>query len=164
MREILDAIEFEYRRYKKIGEGAFAQVNDQELAVVPAPDGNSIAIVVWHISVNLKSRFTDFLATDGEKPWRDRESEFDARTVSREALLAKWDEGWSVLFNALSALDDDGLRRRVSIRGEEMSVLQALQRSVTHASYHVGQIVMLARSFRGTEWRSLSMPRTRSAH
>jgi uncharacterized damage-inducible protein DinB len=159
VREILDAIEFEYRRYKKTAEGAIAQATDEELAAVPAPDGNSIAIVVWHLSGNLKSRFSDFLVSDGEKPWRDRESEFDARGVSRHQLLAKWDEGWAVLFDALSGLDDNALRRRVAIRGEEMSVLQALQRSVTHASYHVGQIVLLAKSFRGTEWRSLSMPR-----
>jgi hypothetical protein len=158
-REVLASAESEYRRYKKLAEGAFAQATDGELVQAP-PDGNSIAVIAWHVSGNLKSRFTDFLTTDGEKPWRNRESEFDERTVTRAELLAKWEEGWGVLFAALSALDDSMLGRQVTIRGEPHTVLQALHRSLAHASYHVGQIVYLAKSFRGEGWRSLSMPRT----
>jgi hypothetical protein len=159
VRDIVTSIEFEYRRYKKLAEGAFEQVQDAELSLIPTAEGNSIAALAWHLSGNLKSRFTDFLTTDGEKPWRDRESEFEAREVTRGELLARWEEGWSVLFRTLSEMDDDALARRVRIRGEEMSVVQALHRSVAHASYHVGQVVSLAKSFRGDAWRSLSIPK-----
>jgi len=159
LREILTSIDHEYRRYKKLAEGAFAQVTDAEIVEIPFADGNSMAMIVWHISGNLKSRFTDFLTTDGEKPWRDRESEFTARSTTRADLQTKWEEGWAVLFQTLGALKDDALARRVAIRGEEMSVLQALHRSLAHASYHVGQIVLMAKSFRGEGWRSLSIPK-----
>jgi Protein of unknown function (DUF1572) len=158
-REILTSIEEEYERYKKLGEGAFEQSTESELTALPAPDGNSIAIIVWHLSGNLKSRFTDFLTTDGEKPWRDRESEFVTRALTRGEVQAKWDDGWAVLFETLSTLDDSAMPRRITIRGEELSVLQALHRSLAHASYHVGQMVLLAKSFRGSGWRSLSIPR-----
>ncbi len=159
MREVLTSIEQEYRRYKKLAEGAFKQATDAELVRVPAADGNSIAMVVWHISGNLRSRFTDFLTTDGEKPWRDRESEFGNRNVSRADLLAKWEDGWAVLFGALAGLDDGALSRQITIRGEAHSVLQALHRSLAHTSYHVGQIVLLAKSFRAEDWNSLTIPR-----
>jgi Protein of unknown function (DUF1572) len=159
VREILTSIENEYRRYKKLGERAFEQAKDDELTAIPTREGNSIAMLAWHLSGNLKSRFTDFLTSDGEKPWRDRESEFEARTVSRAELQARWEEGWGILFQALSGLRDDVLGQRVTIRGEEHSVLQALHRSLAHASYHVGQIVYLAKSFRGEAWSSLSIPR-----
>ena len=159
MRDVVTSMEAEYRRYKKLAEGAFDQARDAELLQVPAADGNSIAMVVWHVSGNLKSRFTDFLTTDGEKPWRDRESEFGARTVTRAELLAKWEEGWRVLFATLATLDDGALARRVAIRGEPHTVLQALHRSLAHTSYHVGQIVLLSKSFRGDGWKSLTIPR-----
>jgi hypothetical protein len=159
MREILGSIEQEYRRYKKLAEGAFLQATDTELVRAPSADGNSIAMIVWHISGNLKSRFTDFLTSDGEKPWRDRESEFDTRTVTRTDLLAKWEEGWVVLFRTLSALDDGALGQQITIRGEAHSVLQALHRSLAHTTYHVGQIVFLAKSFRAEDWNSLTIPR-----
>jgi Protein of unknown function (DUF1572) len=159
MREFLTSIDHEYRQYKKLAEGAFKQTTDAELGRVPAADGNSIAMVVWHISGNLRSRFTDFLTTDGEKPWRDRESEFGNRNVTRTELLAKWEGGWAVLFETLTALDDDSLALQVTIRNEGMSVLQALHRSLAHTSYHVGQIVLLAKSFRAKDWDSLTIPR-----
>jgi uncharacterized damage-inducible protein DinB len=117
-----------------------------------------VAAIVWHIAGNLRSRFTDFLTTDGEKPWRDRESEFALRAVSPEDLRAKWEDGWDVLFQTLSMLTDADLSRMVTIRGQGLSVLDALQRSVTHTSYHVGQIVFLARSLRGRRWEWLSIP------
>jgi hypothetical protein len=162
MRDFLTSLEQEYRQYKSLGERAIEQLGEDELAHVPAADGNSVAIVVWHVSGNLKSRFTDFLASDGEKPWRDRDSEFEERTVSRAALDRKWNEGWDVLFTTLSALSDDDLSRRVSIRGEEHSVLRALHRSLAHTAYHVGQIVLLCKSQRGASWRNLSMPKRSS--
>jgi len=159
MREVLTSIEQEYRRYKKLAEGTFQQTTDTELVKVPSAEGNSIAMVVWHISGNLKSRFTDFLTSDGEKPWRDRESEFGTRTVTRAEMLAKWEDGWGVLFHTLSELDDGALGRAITIRGEEHSVLQALHRSLAHTTYHVGQIVFLAKSFRAKDWNSLTIPR-----
>ncbi len=159
MRDILSAIEHEYRRYKSLGEGTFAQLRDEDLARTAGVEGNSIANLVWHVSGNLRSRFTDFLTTDGEKPWRQRESEFDAREVTGEALRERWEEGWSVLFGALGSLTDAGLGKTITIRGEPLSVRAALLRSLAHTSYHVGQIVFLGKSVRGAEWTSLSIRR-----
>jgi len=157
-RLVLDSIEVEYRRYKKLAEDAMDQLEPADLSRTAAPANNSIATIAWHVSGNLESRFTDFLRSDGEKPWRDRESEFEDRRVSREELLAKWDRGWSVLFSTLASLDDRDLHREVAIRETPLSVCAALHRSLAHASYHVGQIVVLARGFRGEEWRYLSIP------
>lgn len=159
MREILTSLEREYRYYKGLAESAIRQLTEDRLAHVPAPEANSIAIIVWHISGNLKSRFTDFLDSDGEKPWRDRDSEFDGRAVTHPALQEKWDGSWSVLFETLATLSDDDLGRRVFIRGEEHTVARALHRSLAHTSYHVGQIVFLAKCLQGTAWRNLSMPK-----
>jgi hypothetical protein len=124
---------------------------------------NSIASLVWHISGNLMSRFTDFLRADGEKPWRDRDAEFLHRTVSRAELREKWEKGWTVLFRSLADLDDEGLQAVVKIRGVPLSVHEALHRSLAHSTFHVGQVVFLAKAFRGGEWRSLSIPPGESA-
>ena len=129
----------------------------------PRPDDNSVATIVWHIAGNLKSRFTDFQTTDGEKPWRNRDEEFAERTVSREALLEKWEDGWRSLFTALDALADDNLNDVITIRQQPLAIHQALHRSMAHTSYHVGQIVYVAKAFRGPAWRSLSIPRGASA-
>ena len=115
-------------------------------------------MIVWHLSGNLASRFTDFLTSDGEKPWRHREEEFAARTVTRDGLMEKWRQGWGVLFEALAGLTDDDLQGQVAIRGQSLAVHDALHRSLAHASYHVGQIVYLAKLKRGADWRSLSIP------
>jgi hypothetical protein len=158
MREIIGSVEAEYRRYKKLGEGAIAQVRDAELARPGPRGGSSITVIVWHVAGNLASRFTEFLTSDGEKPWRKRDEEFVAREVSRAALLEKWEQGWRVLFDALAALGDGHLHERVTIRGEALAVHQALHRSLAHTAYHVGQVVHLAKSFRGDAWASLSIP------
>lgn len=113
---------------------------------------------MWHVAGNLKSRFTDFLTTDGEKPWRDRESEFAARTVTAAELSAKWEDGWSALLTEVDALSDADLARTVTIRSQPLSVLDALQRSLAHTSYHVGQIVFLSRLLTGGRWEWLSIP------
>jgi uncharacterized damage-inducible protein DinB len=159
VREILESVEHEYRRYKGLAEATFAQLAAEQLTHVPATESNSIAMLAWHISGNLRSRFTDFLTTDGEKPWRDRESEFDARQVSHEELRRKWEDGWPVLFATLGQLSDDDLRKQVVIRGEPHAVHAALHRSLAHTANHVGQIVLLGKMLRGAEWRSLSIPR-----
>ena len=111
----------------------------------------------WHVSGNLRSRFTDFLTTDGEKPWRKRDEEFDQRTVTRRELLAKWAIGWDVLFTTLATLTDDDLMKTVTIRGQSHAVHEALNRSLTHTSYHVGQIVYLAHAYAGDGWRYLTI-------
>ncbi len=159
MREILESIEAEYRRYKGLAEATFEQLTVEQLAHVLAAGGNSVAILAWHISGNLKSRFTEFLTSDGEKPWRQRESEFDERQVTHAELRQKWDEGWGVLFAALQQLSDADLSKRVTIRGEWLAVRAALHRSLAHTSYHVGQIVLLGKSLRGAAWHTLSIPR-----
>jgi hypothetical protein len=155
--EILRSIESEFRRYKRLAEGAIAQLDDGDLSR-PAGAGNSIAILVWHISGNLKSRFTDFLTADGEKPWRARDEEFVSRSVTRAQLLEKWEEGWTVLFSAVGTLNGDDLMRTVIIRSQPLAVHEALERSLSHASYHVGQIVYIAKSLRGDRWKYLSIP------
>ena len=120
-------------------------------------------MICWHVSGNLKSRFKDFLTTDGEKPWRNRDEEFDARSVSRAELLAKWEDGWTALFVALDELSDESLTKQVTIRGQSVSVMEALHRSLAHTSYHVGQIVYLAKEGAGAGWTSLSIPKGQSA-
>lgn len=163
MRELIESIGGEYQRYKALGEGAVKQVRDEELSQPGPNGGSSLAIVCWHISGNLRSRFTDFLTADGEKPWRNRDEEFDERAVSRAEFLAKWEGGWSVLFATLATLTDDNLRDTVKIRGQAMKVHEALHRSMAHVAYHVGQMVYLAKAFRGEQWTSLSIPRGQSS-
>lgn len=157
-RNLLGSIESEFRRYKALADGAMSQLQEAELCQTRSPTDNSAATIAWHISGNLKSRFTDFLASDGEKPWRDRESEFRARDVSRAELDAKWEEGWQTLSATLGDLRDEDLGRLVSIRNVPLRVDEALHRSLAHTSYHVGQIVFLSKRVRGEEWHSLSIP------
>lgn len=155
---LIKSIDEEYRRYKALAEGALKQVSEERLSVAGLGGGNSLAVIVWHVSGNLRSRFTDFLTTDGEKQWRKRDEEFEARSVTREELLQKWNEGWEVLFATLAGLSDEDLQKRVTIRGEALAVHEALHRSLAHLSYHVGQIVYLAHAFVGNEWTYLSIP------
>ena len=158
-RDLIESITAEYRRYKQLGEGAFAQLTDPELSQAVSQDDNSVAMIVWHVAGNLKSRFTDFRTSDGEKPWRNRDEEFAERSVSRQQLLDKWEDGWRALFTALDALTDENLHDVITIRQQPLAIHQALHRSVAHTSYHVGQIVYLAKTFRGAAWRSLSIPK-----
>ena len=157
MRQVINSIEAEYQRYKALGEGSIAQLDEAELRI-PGPNaGNSVAVIVWHLGGNLASRFTDFLTSDGEKPWRQRNEECAVRTVTRDELMDKWRQGWTVLFEALAGLTDDHLRQQVAIRDQSLGVHDALHRSLAYTSYHVGQIVYLAKSLRGAKWRYLSI-------
>jgi hypothetical protein len=156
-RELIDSITAEYRRYKQLGEGAIAQLTDTELSRA-AQDDNSVATIVWQIAGNLKSRFVDFQTSDGEKPWRNRDEEFEQRTVTRQELLDKWEEGWRALFAAVDALNDDSLNAVITIRQQPLNVHQALHRSLAHTSYHVGQIVYIAKAARAGGWSYLSIP------
>jgi len=158
MISIVDSIRAEYLRYKALAEAAIDQLSDAELSAEGPNGGNSIAVICWHLSGNFRSRFTEFLTADGEKSWRQREEEFQPRTLSKAVLLAKWSEGWEVLLDALSALTDDQRHRTVTIRRQPLEVIEALQRSLAHASYHVGQIVYIAKSLSGDNWRYLSIP------
>lgn len=152
-----------FRMYKKLGEGAIAQVRDEELFTALDAEANSIAVIVKHIAGNMRSRWTDFLTTDGEKPDRDRDGEFIDPPRSRQALMEMWEAGWACLLGALEPLTDADLERTITIRGEAHSVLQAVNRQIAHYSYHVGQIVLLAKHFASDRWQSLSVPRNRSA-
>lgn len=158
MREILMSVEAEYRRYRALGEAAMDQLSDAELVQSGPGGANSVAVVAWHMGGNLASRFTDFLTSDGEKPWRNRDEEFAARNPTREEMSEQWERGWSILFDSLASLKDEHLSATVSIRGVELRVYEALHRSLAHASYHVGQIVYVARAIRGAGWRYLSIP------
>jgi uncharacterized damage-inducible protein DinB len=148
---------------RALAERALAQLSDEQLHQAPAADGNSVAVTVQHVGGNLRSRWTDFLTSDGEKPWRARDGEFEERRLDRAALLAVWEAGWTACLSALDALTDADLERRVTIRSEPHSVVQAIHRSLAHTSYHVGQIVQLARTLAGPAWRNLSVPRGGSA-
>lgn len=162
MTSIIESIRAEYLRYKALAEAALEQLDPSQLSAA-APDGsNSIATICWHVSGNLRSRFTDFLTSDGEKPWRKREEEFEPRVVSHAELLDTWERGWKVLLDALASLTDDDLGATVTIRGEPMLVHQALHRSLAHTTYHVGQIVYVAKALTGARWRYLSIPPGRS--
>jgi len=152
-----------FRYYKKLVEGALEQVTDEQLTATLDPEMNSIAQIVKHMSGNMRSRWRDFLTTDGEKPDRNRDSEFVDAPATRVALLALWEDGWRQVFGALEPLSDADLGRTVLIRGEAHSVMQAVNRQMAHYSMHCGQIVLLAKHFAGERWKSLSVPRNRSA-
>lgn len=152
-----------FRYYKKLGEGAIEQVTDEQLFAALDPEMNSIAIIVKHIAGNMRSRWTDFLTSDGEKPDRHRDTEFEQPPATRAELMRLWDDGWGRVFEALEPLSDSDLERTVAIRGEPHSVMQAINRQIAHYSYHVGQIVFLAKHLNASGWKSLSVPRNKSA-
>jgi hypothetical protein len=152
-----------FRYYKRLGERAMEQVSEPQLFETLDAEGNSIAVIVKHMAGNMRSRWTDFLTTDGEKPDRNRDSEFEEPPATRESLIALWEGGWACLFSAIEPLTDDDLTRTITIRGEAHSVMQAINRQVAHYPHHVGQIVLLAKHFCCGEWQSLSVPRKGSA-
>ncbi|HEY8258522.1 MAG TPA: DUF1572 family protein [Gemmatimonadales bacterium] len=160
---IVGSVRAEYLRYKTLAESALDQLDEREQAVSGPGGGNSIATLCWHIAGNLRSRFTDFLTTDGEKPWRKRDEEFETRTVTRAELLTHWERGWTALIDTVNTLTDADLAKTVTIRGQPLRVDEALHRSLAHVSYHVGQIVYVARGLRGDSWRFLSIPPGQSA-
>ena len=153
----------EFKRLQSLAERAMAQLTDEQFFAVPSPGDNSVAVIVKHVGGNLVSRWTDFLTSDGEKPGRDRDTEFriDA-SDTREQLLQLWTRGWTTLAGSLEPLGDSDMARVVTIRGEPLSVLQAVNRQLTHYAYHVGQIVYVAKHHCGPKWRTLSIPVGRS--
>jgi Protein of unknown function (DUF1572) len=159
---VKDSIDL-FRYYKKLAERAMAQCPDEGLFTILSAESNSIAIVVKHMSGNMRSRWTDFLTSDGEKPDRNRDSEFEAPPTTRAELTELWEGGWKLLFGALEPLSDADLTRTITIRMEPHSVTQAINRQIAHYSYHVGQIVYLGRHFAGEKWQSLTIPKKKSA-
>lgn len=151
-----------FKQYKQLAEKAMAQLSDEQLFWKPEPESNSIYLIVKHLHGNMLSRWTDFLTSDGEKEWRNRDSEFEDDQPGREAMMQQWEAGWSCLFEALAPLTSDDLGRIVQIRKEDHSVMEAVNRQVAHYSYHVGQIVFLAKMMRSDAWQSLSIPRNKS--
>jgi hypothetical protein len=151
-----------FRNYKKMAERAIEQVSDEEFFALIDPEANSIAVVIKHIAGNLHSRWTDFLTTDGEKPTRNRDSEFELLDDSRESLMQFWETGWQTLFDNIEPLTQENFAQTITIRGEPHSVVEAINRQLTHYSYHIGQIVLLAKHFKSTNWKTLSVPKNRS--
>lgn len=151
------------RQYKKLAEDAITQVADTQLTEVLDPEMNSIALIVKHMAGNMRSRWTDFLTTDGEKPDRNRDSEFLRPPATREELMQTWEDGWARVFSALTPLTEADLSRKVTIRGEPHSVMQAINRQLAHYASHCGQIVFLAKHLQHQHWKTLSVPRNKSA-
>jgi hypothetical protein len=152
-----------FQYYKKLAERGIAQCPDESLFTILDPQSNSIAIIVKHMAGNMRSRWTDFLTSDGEKPDRNRDTEFEEPPTTRAELMERWERGWKFLFDALEPLSDADLTRTIVIRSEPHSVMQAINRQVAHYSYHVGQIVFLARHFAGDKWQTLTIPKKKSA-
>ena len=153
-----------FREYKKLAEGAFGQIDDDDFFKTLDPESNSIAVNIKHVAGNMISRWTDFLTTDGEKPERDRDMEFEMLPGTTKAdMLAYWEQGWKCVFDAVEPLRPDDLMRTITIRGQDHTVIQAINRQLAHYAYHVGQIVFLAKHFKSSEWQSLSVPRNKSA-
>jgi hypothetical protein len=159
----LNDIRRTYRNYRKLAESAIAQITDEQFLTPFGADDNTIAIIVQHVAGNLRSRFRDFLTSDGEKPDRNRDAEFEARPVAgRPQFMAEWNAAWDIVLRELDALTPDDLERTVHVRREPFAVTEALNRSVTHTAYHVGQIVFLAKHLAGPSWKSLSIPKGKS--
>ena len=164
VQNYLDDSRSAMRAYKKLAEKAIAQLKDEEFFVTLDDEGNSVAVVMKHMAGNMLSRWTDFLTSDGEKPNRNRDMEFVIESnTTKEEVLAYWQRGWQCVFDALEPLHPGDCEKTVTIRGEEHTIVQALNRQLMHYAYHIGQIVFLAKHFRATEWTSLSIPRNRSA-
>lgn len=164
LQNVLDESVNAFLSYKTLAEKAIAQVSEEEFFKLIDPEANSIALIVKHIGGNLTSRWTDFLTSDGEKPTRNRDSEFnETKTDTRENLLELWENGWKTLFDSLNSLKVKDLSKTVTIRTEEFTVFKAIARSLTHTSYHIGQITLLAKHFRSAEWEVLSVPKNKSA-
>jgi hypothetical protein len=164
VQNYLDDALSSFRAYKKLADKAIAQLQDEEIFVTLDEEGNSVAVVMKHIAGNMLSRWTDFLTSDGEKQNRNRDMEFVIEPhTSKDDVLSYWERGWKCLFDALEPLRLEDFEKKITIRGEEHTIVEAINRQMTHYAYHIGQLVFLAKHFRSAEWKSLSIPRNRSA-
>ncbi len=161
--DYIDSVKKQFLLYKSLGEKTFAQLSEEQLFFQYNEESNSIATIVKHLWGNMLSRWTDFLTTDGEKPWRARDAEFDNDLPTRAAMLQKWDEGWRCLFSALDTITNDNITATIYIRNQAHTVLEAINRQLTHYPYHVGQIVFIGKMLLANNWASLSIPRGNSA-
>jgi hypothetical protein len=159
----LEEVRRQFRGHKRMGEAAMAQMRDEDFFVTLDPESNSIAILVKHLAGNMRSRFTDFLSSDGEKPGRFRDQEFEITpSTTRADVMKWWEDGWAIVLNAIESLKPEDVARTVTIRGEAHTVLQAINRQIAHYAQHVGQIVFLAKHLRSSDWKTLSIPRGKS--
>jgi len=159
----IDEVFRSLRGHKRLADTAIAQLSDEQFFAVPDPESNSVAIIVKHLAGNMRSRFTDFLTSDGEKPDRNRDREFVMdNDAGRKELLSSWEQNWQLVFDTLNSLQPEDMERTVTIRGEPHSVLRAIHRQVAHYAYHIGQIVFLAKHWKGAEWKTLSVPKGQS--
>jgi hypothetical protein len=159
---VIQSLLDEYKRYKALAEAAIGQVGDDELTRLGPAGGNSIDILIRHLVGNFKSRFTDFRTSDGEKPWRHRDEEFETTPLNRAELMANWEGAWVTVLDEVSRLTDADLGKTVTVRQQPLRIDEALHRSLAHTAYHVGQIVYLAKEMRGDAWRTLSIPKGKS--
>ena len=157
--QYLESAKKEFGYYKLLGEKTFSQLTDEQLFIEANSESNSIATIVKHLRGNMLSRWTDFLTTDGEKEWRKRDEEFENDISTREELLQKWQEGWSCLFKALDSISDDDLSRVIYIRNQGQTILEAINRQLSHYPYHIGQIVFIGKMLNDKNWNSLSIPK-----
>lgn len=158
-QQYLESVTKIFLQYKQLAEKAISQVEPGQLFIEPNEDSNSIGILVKHMAGNMISRWTDFFTTDGEKPNRNRDSEFENDIKSKEVLLKRWEQGWNVFLDTLTSIKPEDIDRKVYIRGEEHTVMEAINRQLAHYSYHVGQIVYVAKMLKESEWNSLSIPK-----
>jgi hypothetical protein len=161
--DYLESAERQFRYYKKLGEQAMEQLTEEQLFWQPNEDSNSVFTIVKHLWGNMMSRWINFLTEDGEKPWRQRDSEFENTGKTRQDLLKLWDEGWECLFAALNSSSDSELGKIVYIRNEGHTILDAINRQLAHYPYHVGQIIYIGKQVKSSDWKSLSIPRNKSA-
>jgi hypothetical protein len=162
-KHYLEEVRRQFRGHKRMGEAAMAQLRDEDFFVTLDPEANSVAILVKHLSGNMRSRFTDFLTSDGEKPDRFRDREFEITSATTRADVMKWwEDGWAIVFAAIDPLQPEDVMRTVTIRGEPHTVMQAINRQIAHYAQHTGQIVFLAKHLRSGNWRTLSIPRGKS--
>lgn len=162
MKEFLTSTRKLFQHYKSMAEKAIAQLDDEQLNWRPNDSSNSIAIIVHHLSGNMLSRSTDFLTSDGEKPWRDRDAEFETGYTSRTEMMAAWEKGWTVVFGAVDSVKPEDLDKIIYIRNEGQTVVEALQRQLAHYASHIGQILYIGKTLKGDEWKSLSIPKRQS--
>ena len=158
----LASVKKQFQYYKNLGDRTFGQLTEEEIHWQYNTESNSMAIMVNHLQGNMKSRWTDFLTSDGEKEWRNRDQEFENTIKTKQEILRKWNEGWACLFNALDSINKDNFDTDIYIRNQRHSIVEAINRQLAHYSYHIGQIVFLGRMLKGTEWTNLSVPKGKS--
>lgn len=161
--EYLNSIRKQFEYYKSVGEKTFDQIDEADLFWHFNEESNSIAIIVNHLWGNMKSRWTDFLITDGEKEWRNRDLEFESVIKSKDELITKWNDGWESLFGALNSVNKDNFNKQIYIRNQSHSIVEAINRQLAHYSYHIGQIVYIGKMTKGNEWKSLTIPKGKAS-